>query len=351
MRKHARAAGRAATTIGLIAASMMATMLATNAPAAPLAAARATPIAVGMVRGPEDLELVPATRLVVVSQLYATRDHATGDLALLDTATDTVQPLPIRIMPEPGWGDSACAAPPRHIGPHGIHLSRRRDGRLRLLVVNHEERESIEFLELDPRDRQAIWRGCVRSADAFNDVVATPEGGFVATVPTAHGQPEKVDGSVGGFLVEWRPARGLRRLPRSMAAYNNGVQISPDGHTLFFAAWTARELIRYDRRRGRVTGRVELRFMPDNLAIGRGGTFLVAGIDGLPGPGTPRRDDQLSPAFTVARFDPRTMRIAPVYHGAPGEMAGASIALPVGRHLYLGSYTGRRMLKLAAPRQ
>lgn len=308
-------------------------------------AAQAAPVAITGVWGPEDLELIPGTRTLIVSQLYATRDKVKGGLALLDTATDRVTPLPIRAARESGWGDPACAAPPAHIGPHGVHLSRRRDGRLQLLVVNHEDRESIEFLEID--GTRAIWRGCVTSVDAFNDVVAMPGGGFVASVPVVHGQPEKVDGTVAGFLAEWRPGRGLAKLAGSDAAYNNGVQLGADGRTLYFAAWPGREIVRYDRTRHKITARVKTDFMPDNLSVTRDGTFLATGIDALPGRDCEKVDAQCSPAFTVARIDPRTMKVTIVYHGAPGEMAGASIALPVGKTLYLGSYTGARLLKLA----
>jgi hypothetical protein len=316
-------------------------------PAMAAPSAKATPIR--GVWGPEDLEQIPGTRLLIVSELYATRNNVKGDLALLDTATDRVRPLTIRIAREKGWGDRACLAPPKHIGPHGIHLSRRRDGRLQLLVVNHEERESIELLEVTTQGI-ATWRGCVKSTEAFNDVVAAPGGGFVATVPTAHGQPEKVDGTVAGFLTEWRPGQGFRKLPGSDAAFNNGVQLSPDGRTLYFPAWTAREIIRYDRVAQRITGRVKTDFMPDNLSVAADGTYLAAGIDGLPGRDCVQVDKQCSPPFTVARLDPRTMTVKTLYHGKPGEMAGASIALQVGRNLYLGSYTGGRILKMPMPR-
>ena len=308
------------------------------------AAASAAPVPIMGVWGPEDLELIPGTRTLIVSQLYATRDKVKGGLALLDTATDRVTPLPVRAAPAKGWGDPACTAPPAHIGSHGIHLSRRPDGRLQLLVVNHEQRESIEFLEI--AGTRAIWHGCVTSIDAFNDVVATPEGGFVASVPVAHGQPEKVDGTVAGFLAEWRPGRGLAKLPGSDAAFNNGVQLSADGRTLYFAAWPAREILRYDRAQQRITARVKTDFMPDNLSVAGGDTFLATGIDALPGGDCVKLDGQCAPGFTVGRFDPRTMTVTVVYHGAPGEMAGASIALPVGKALYLGSYTGARLLKV-----
>ncbi len=314
------------------------------------APAFAAPTVITGVWGPEDLERVPGTPLVIVSQYYATRDNVKGDLALLDTTTDKVQPLPIRAAFEKDWGDPSCLAPPSHIGPHGIHLARRADGRLQLLVVNHQERESIELLEVDKGGRLLTWHGCVPSTEAFNDVAALPGGGFIATVPTAHGQPEKVDGTEAGFLMEWHPGQALRRLPGSEAAFNNGVQVSPDGKTVYFDAWTTSEIVRYDRASARITGRVKAGFMPDNLSVAADGTYIAVGIDKLIGRQCVMLEKQCSSSFTAARFDPRTMTVTPLYRGAAGEMAGASIGLQVGSDLYLGSFTGARILKVPMPR-
>lgn len=309
----------------------------------------AAPTPIMGVWGPEDLERIPGTPLVIVSQYYALRDNVKGDLALLDTTTDRIAPLPIKAALEKGWGDAACTAPPSHIGPHGIHLSKRADGRWQLLVVNHQERESIETLEVDQGGRSLTWRGCVPSTEAFNDVAALPGGGFIATVPTAHGQPEKIDGTPAGFLMEWHPGGKLRRLPGSDAAFNNGVQVSPDGKTVYFDAWTTSEIVRYDRASQRITARVKAGFMPDNLSVAADGTYLATGIDKLIGRTCVTLDKQCSSSFTVGRFDPRTMTVTPLYHGAAGEMAGASIGLQVGKNLYMGSFTGARILKVPMP--
>ena len=50
-----------------------------------------------------------------------------------------------------GWGTPDCPGEPdKAFAPHGIHLSRRGDGRLQLLVVNHGGREAIEVGSFDP---------------------------------------------------------------------------------------------------------------------------------------------------------------------------------------------------------
>jgi hypothetical protein len=59
-----------------------------------------------------------------------------------------VQPLAISCRLDAGSADSTCAAPPAQICSHGIHLSKRPDGRMAAPVVNHAQRESIEALDL-----------------------------------------------------------------------------------------------------------------------------------------------------------------------------------------------------------
>jgi hypothetical protein len=101
------------------------------------------------VHAPEDIELLPDDRHLLISEFPADFSRVTGEgLLLVDLTTHRVQPLMVGTHPETGWGEKGCNAPPAHFGSHGIHLSKRNDGRRELLVVNHGERESIEQLEL-----------------------------------------------------------------------------------------------------------------------------------------------------------------------------------------------------------
>jgi hypothetical protein len=137
------------------------------------------------VRAPEDIELLPDGRHLLVSEMPEDFGWATdGGLLLVELATHHVQPLVVSTHHETGWGERGCNGPPTHLGSHGIHLSKRNDGRTELLVVNHGETESIEDLELvhAPNGYRAVWRGCVTNQEGlFNDVTATGDGGFIAT--------------------------------------------------------------------------------------------------------------------------------------------------------------------------
>ena len=91
-------------------------------------------------------------------------------------------------------------------------------------------------------------------------------------------------------------------------------------------------------------------FSPDNLTLRGDGTVIVAGIDDL----ARWRDctaaeghfcqDKL--AFSVATLDPKTFTVKPLFHGNPGLLQGASVALAIDNSLYVGTATGDRLLKI-----
>jgi hypothetical protein len=316
--------------------------------------------------GPEDVELLKDGHTLVVSELPADFAHPHGPgLMLVDLASNTSRPLPIRVDREAGWGDESCTAPPSvGLSTHGIHLSTRTDGRTQLLVVNHSEGESIQAFELigDKGSYQAIWRGCTAfSGGAFNDVAALPGGGFVATVMLDKNLVKDqnpldfmLSGKKTGYLVEWHPQTGYTRLPQSEAALNNGVQVSKDGRYIYFTAWTSRQVQRYDRSHQLITGAVDTPFYPDNISVHSDGSFLVTGIDDM----NAFRECTKAEAgfcskllaFSVANFDADAMKITPYYHGAAGTLAGGSVGLRVGDRLYMGTYTGDRMVSVKAPK-
>ncbi|MFM0304958.1 hypothetical protein PQQ99_33095 [Paraburkholderia sediminicola] len=311
------------------------------------------------VHGPEDIEQTPDGRHLVMSELPEHFDHPARGLVLMDLATDHVASLPISSKFEAGWGDPSCIAPPAQIGSHGIHLSTRSDGRLELLVVNHAQRESIEALELirDGTGYAAIWHGCVVNPDGLmNSVSATFDGGFVATVmldKTTAARKDALDvmvsGADTGYLVEWHPDAGLVRLPNSEAPMNNGIQIlSTNPRFIYFNAWTGKQVRKYDRQAHRVTDLADLTFHPDNLRVRADGKLIVTGIDELQSwkACSLTQGEFCRTGFTAVTLAPDTMAAAPLYHGEPGVLAGASVGAQEGNTLYVGSFMGDRLLKI-----
>ncbi|MBM7059305.1 SMP-30/gluconolactonase/LRE family protein [Pseudomonas sp. UL073] len=307
----------------------------------------------------EDIEAASDGRFLFLSTTPGLSDAHHSRLRQLELASGAVRDLPVEIDAEPGWGDRYCAAPPQAIGAHGLHLSRRADGREQLLVVNHQGREAIEFLEpvAVSGGWKAVWRGCVANSQGslFNDVVGSVDGGFVATamfeLRDMQADPHlehMLDGRDTGYLMAWWPGATLVRLAHSKAPFPNGIQRSADGRSVWFAAWTGKALWQYDLASHQVTRKVALDFMPDNLSWSADGRLLAAG---LPDAATFRdcfvgKREFCPSAVRVVALDPQDGTLAPLYTAAPGVLFGASVALQVGPDLYVGAFTGDRLLRV-----
>jgi len=332
-------------------------------------------------QNPEDLALLPDGTHVLVSE-YGDAGRIPGRLSLLDLATNEHTNLfaggePTAAGP---WGASDCLGPPSpEFSPHGIHLSRRADGTLQLLVVQHGGRESVEMFEVTPTNGNAslarraegerspsswqlAWRGCAVAPDGgLNDVVALPEGGFLVTrfgpsTPLAFalaGAKATLFGSDTGWVYAWSPAAGFSEVPGTRAAGPNGIELSADGAKIFLNTTLASEVLRIDRKSGAVEARAAVA-RPDNLTWGRDGRLRVASLrgalrellscNGLKGGSCPM-------PFAIVALDPDTMQTETVYEGGPGTPSGAgTVGLAIDGGLLIGTFAGDRIVRVAQER-
>ena len=327
-------------------------------------------------RGSEDLEVLPGGKALLVSQSRVDVTHPPvmlwlqGSIALLNLNSNK----PTILYPAAGgsvgrnaWGDPNC---PGEIGaslaPHGLHLSRRSDGKLQLLVVNHGGRESVEFFEVstDGRNVKLTWRGCaVAPAYSFlNDVAALPNGGFLVTTMTHNDSPDAMmrdrpkaeKGENTGHVWRWRPKAGFDVLPGSEAPMPNGLQVDKQGHTLYLNVDTTHGggVRKIDIATGKLLGFAPLSD-PDNSSWAPDGRLLVAGVS----PGA-----DVTPCLKVGfqvpcgaksrvtAIDPKTMNVETLFehHGPPmGLFTGV---VQVGGYLYIGSTSVDRILRVPLSR-
>lgn len=313
---------------------------------------------------PEDLEPTPDGRFMFMGITPGLDGAQVPRLQIMDREGYETRDADIAYKPEKGWGDGDCKAPEGPMGAHGIHLSERNDGRYQLLVVNHNGREAIEFLEVVPEEDtwSTTWRGCVSNEGLgrFNDVAAMPdpEQGFVATVmfeaESMHNPPpldDLLSGRNTGYLMSWAPEEGLQKIPGSDAPFPNGIEISPDGRYAWFAAWTAREVHQFDLKEGRTRAEVPVGFMPDNLSWDSQGRLLAAGI---------RSPDVFADCmanrvadcpfgFKVAAVDVNANTSRNLFTAEAGILAGVSVAVEVDGYIYVGAFNGDRMIRLDRP--
>jgi len=302
-------------------------------------------------RSPEDLEQTPDGKFLILGEFVNARNAPpSGHLVFFDLAKKTYANAPVTAQPLKAWGDPACPGfPGETLTPHGISLSKRAGGKWQLYVVNHAGRESIEMYELAKTNNawSLIWHGCVVSKQAFNDVAALPDGSFIATNPTALQTPQTnlFSGEPSGYVSRWTAAAGESELPGTRQGYPNGVLVSADGKFMYFNAWTAKEVHKYDLKTMRETGKVKLNFMPDNITWTKRGHLLAAGVIDARGQ-CADRGLACQQAFGVAVIDPATMHAKDVYDsGSKPLINGVSVALQVGDSVYAGAFGGDRLVK------
>lgn len=309
-------------------------------------------------RSPEDLELTPDGKYLIVAQFVNARGGANpggAGLVLLDLAAKTYSKLPITDDSRKDWGDPTCPGPIGDVMvPHGISLLKRRGGAMELYVVNHGGRQSIEMFELKPAAGSwtLAWHGCVVTNYEFNDVAALPDGSFIATHPTslrvAGDTSDLFGGKPSGWVARWSPGKGEEELPGTQAGYPNGVLVSADGRTMYFNAWTAKEVHKYDLKQGKETGMVRLDFMPDNITWTNDHKMLAAGVKSARGECPAKSGTPCVQTFGVAEIDPGKMTARTVFdsEGKGALISGVSVALQAGDWMYVGAFSGDRVVKM-----
>lgn len=253
---------------------------------------------------------------------------------------------------------------------HGISLAKRANGVMELYAINHNRRESMEMFELRRRGGAwaLIWHGCEVSSKEFNDVAALPDGGFIASHPTSlmtdtKDEVLRYSGKPIGFVVRWTQAKGEEELPGTRVGYPNGVVVSADGRYMYLDAWSAREVHKYDLKQQKDVQVMKVDFMPDNLAwvahfpsgksSPRARYMLAAGVKGIKGDCPSASGHLCVQQFGVAEIDSATMKSRLIYESSAPQssgydplIAGASVAVEVGDAIYIGSYTGDRLVKI-----
>jgi hypothetical protein len=319
---------------------------------------------------PEDLEPLPDGSHLLVSELNLTvaatgMKWGPGELSRLNVTDGRIEKLypPRGKATKAGtnvWGDPSC---PGEIGaalsPHGISLSRRADSRWQLLVVNHGGRESVEMFEL-VGGKRLEWRGCAvaPTGSMMNDVAALPDGGFVVTNMIDASRPEIAAnfrdyarrGENTGFVWSWSAATGYKAVPGSEGVMPNGILADKEGRYFYYAVMgPASEVRKVELATGHHVGATKV-VNPDNLSWD-GHRLLAAGVDSvLDSSGCKAGSDQcLMPSHVVA-IDPDTLAADTIFTQDGSLQGSVSVAVHMGRRLYIGAFSGNRILSIPLPK-
>jgi hypothetical protein len=241
-----------------------------------------------------------------------------------------------------------CPGPPnpQNFTTHGLYAEPGAGPTYKLFVVAHGARESIEIFELDTRGDTpvATWIGCAVAPDpvGLNSVRGLPDGGFIVSNFLPRGSsPEATqrmrEGERNGELWEWHTASGWQKVPGSEAAGANGLELSPDGRTLYVAAWGTQSFFRLSRGTSPPKrDEVPLGFRVDNIHWARDGSLFAVG--------------QAQQGWKAVKIDPNTLAIRDVLVEAdtPEFNAGTALA-EVGDTLWVGSFRGNRIVIVPTP--
>ncbi len=314
-------------------------------------------------QNPEDLAVAPDGERLIVSQMGQMDGSKPGNLALYqpDGNIDVLFPAN-GIDDDRSWGDASC--PPPDLGafsPHGIDLVRTTDGRWMLLVVNHGGRESVEFFEVLGRQAETslAWRGCAEGPEnvAFNDVAGRTDGGFYVThMFPLDGQTLSllkgaIFGSDTGHVYDWQPGAGWSVVPGSEGPFPNGIALAADGQSLYVNMYLAGEVRKLDLSTGKVAA-VYSGGSPDNSTwVGDGRLLVATHTGGLSGGMSCQglESGSCAMAFSVVSLDPEDLSAATLVSHEGPPMGAATVALEHDGYLYLGTFAGDRVTRLAIP--
>jgi hypothetical protein len=253
----------------------------------------------------------------------------------------------------------ACPGPlnTQNFSAHGLALSDESNGRYRLYMTSHGEREAIEVFDVDASGSrpEIAWIGCVVLPDRTfsNSVAILSDGGFVTTKmmdPTAeNGFAGILAGEISGNVYEWHPGGEVEAVEGTELSGANGIVVSPDERYMYVAAIGSRDIVRFDREADPIEKEsVTIDVRPDNLRWSDEGTLYTVGGNFVPpeecqGP-------QCATGWSVIEIDPDTLeatRVTGVDQNA--ALQGASTALPVGDEIWVGTFSGDRVGYLPKP--
>lgn len=306
---------------------------------------------------PEDMVSVDDKVLVISSM------EPTDFLYGFDLESQSVTRLATRLYePSPArrWGDPECEMPTTLVS-HGLDLSMRDDGERQLLVVNHGDRESIEYFSLSLiADALTLqWRGCVMATDnaQFNDVAGLPDGGFLATDPiTASWQLFRMTaaslGAKPGRVYRWHPDRGYREIPNTRSRYPNGILLSADGNSFYLNVYLKGEVREHALEDGRLLRQVKVK-KPDNSSLTPEGTLLVAShranvftlLRAIAS--APEKRNEI--AYDIVEIDTDSFTTTTRYRSDGSELGGGTVAQQVGDAMYVGAFRGDRIIRVTEP--
>jgi hypothetical protein len=148
---------------------------------------------------------------------------------------------------------------------------------------------------------------------------------------------EARQGKPNGAVYEWHPGGKVQPIAGTGMSAPNGIETSPDGNTLYVAAFGTRELVRFQRGADGVKrDTIALDITPDNVRWSLNGKLLTAGGN-APGAAA-------GAGWGVIEVDPATLATRRVAGTASSAgMQAISVGTDVADEIWLGTFSGDRI--------
>lgn len=301
-------------------------------------------------QAPEDYQEIPGdTGQVLVAKGNGPVYQGPSGFSVLDVESMSAVDVPITVGDQQ-WGETSCAPLEGDLNLHGMYVGELNSGAVRVLAVNHAERESVEMYELEPSgDGYGLtWRGCLEADqdDYVNDVTGLPNGEVAVSVMASTSAMFAEDGfdyvySGGdtGYVLHSSGTDPLTVLPGTESPTPNGLTLSADGSTLYFLQYTAKKIAEYDMATGVIVREADLSIAPDNMSVGPDGALYTTGFVALDDARTCSETglEECAHPSGVDRIDPATFDVTSVDLPSDLPVEGATVAVPVGDHLLISS--------------
>ncbi|MCB1689621.1 MAG: SMP-30/gluconolactonase/LRE family protein [Halioglobus sp.] len=256
------------------------------------------------------------------------------------------------------WGEAGCPAPDS-LSPHGIHLSQR-GATLQLLVVNHSSREQVLFYEVQPSANSTApptlsWRGCVTFPEyaVLNDVAALPDGGFAVThmynrESEMLAQFKSMMGLNNGHVWRWSPGSAPRVMANTAAKMPNGIEVAPDGMSIWVNNYIEQELRQYDVASEQLLSTINVPNIDNSAWLGDGRLLLASHLSPLTmAPCFGLLQGSCGSPYELIAVNTATGETEVIFHADKGGPFGpATVAIEYQGKLYAGSFSGDRMAEI-----
>ena len=312
-------------------------------------------------RNPEDIVVLPDQKTLLVAEMGGLDHHSTGNFSTVDSVEFERRPLNWSVAQDtPRWGDPTCSPPTDAISPHGLDLTQRQDGRWQLSVVNHVPRESIELFEVlmeDGGEVLLLWRGCVVAPlNAWlNSVAATTDGELLVTemLPLENSTVKFMLAMIfkrpTGLVWHWTPATSWQEVAASDGQLPNGITLAKYPNIAYINMYQGKKVIKLDWQKGEVLGEFQCH-QCDNITWGEGALWAASHDFSFTEMEVCDTTGACPLPFKIYRFDPQTMERRLVFASEGIPFGAGTVAIPLNGYLYMGSFTGDRIARVALKR-